>query len=215
MKNILFKLLGIVFVFTAFTPCSGQFDIHQKMALSIDASTFIQDEDAIIFFNGNAVQFYSLSENTESAFSVTSIDNFPNWQVVSAALPWGENEILLFQEQEFVIYNPLENAIAGTGKWDGLPIEWGGGLDAACQWGDDTFLFFYGSEVVVYHVENDSYEEVDLMVNWEGWPSAWKSGIDSAVNVGSGIVYFFRGPAYIAYDMETGIFENPTKTSTK
>lgn len=196
-------------------PCYGQFELDSKMALSIDASTYLNSDQSIVFFNGEAVQHYSLVEENEPIFSNKSIADFPEWEVISAALPWQEGEILLFQDQNYIVYNTNENGITQTGTWDGLPVEWNGGLDAACQWGDDTFLFFYGTEVVSYNSLTDTYDPVDLIINWDGWPNAWASGIDSAVNIGSGMVYFFRGPAYIAFDMETGTFDNPIRTSSK
>lgn len=214
MKSLKINLLALFFLGLLQNGIC-QFDLSTKMALGLDACTYLKTEDAIVFFNGDAVQYYSLVEENEPAFSSKSISGFPEWEVVSAALPWNENEMLLFQDQKYVVYNVAENAITEEGDWEGLPAEWEGGLDAACQWGDDTYMFFYGREVVSYNVSSDTYQEPDLIENWEGWPTSWATGIDSAANVGSGVVYFFRGPAYVAYDMESGIFEKPIKTSSK
>lgn len=201
------KSLFFVLFCTMLTSIQAQvFFIDSETASYIDAAAYSPSNGSILFFSGNAVMIYDIAADKLVEPAWYELDGI---EPVSAALSWGDNEILLFHGSNYSTFDVSTAEITSRdNEWYGLPESWENHIDAVVRWSEDELMFFNNTEYVIYSFSEEDYVDYDVFTTWEGYPLLWETNLEAVFNI-QGEIYFLNDGDASMFSMEEGIFYAP------
>lgn len=155
---------------------------------------------ATAFINGTAIYYVSDLEGVQEGDLSLYGDGLPQgWSNLTGSARWNDNTIMLFNNNEYALFNLDEVSIAYRGPFPNVPST----IDAVSNWGDTQILFFSGSQYVIYDKDDQSVSQPSAISDFAGYALGTP---DAVVNGDDGFIYFFSRGRFQALDMDTQSF---------
>ena len=126
---------------------------------------------------------------------------------VDAGAPIGGNNILLFKDGRYAIYDSVTDNVtkpADIKTIAGWPKQWTK-VDAAASWDDLTLVLFNGGEFIQYNTKTRTFRgDPEPITGIPNWPAGWTDGINGAANLDDDTLYLFHGSAYVTMSKSAG-----------
>ena len=189
-----------------------------KSGLKLVGAAFLISPESAYFFDGSKYTRYTPGEGADSNYPKRIVDHWNNWPTnwsngFDCVIKWTNGKYYFFKDTHYLRYTPGRGVDPGypkpiVGNWDGWPLTWINGPDAAMLWpiGNRAY-FFCGHEYIRYNPGHgvDSGYPKPIAGNWPGWPTSWLMGIDTGLIWTNNKAYFFKGNQYIRYTPGNGV----------
>ena len=156
-----------------------------------------------------------------SKLSAQTIPTVQASEVDAAFFHRGENVSYFFQGNQYYRLTGT-NVDAGypkdlPGEWNGLPVSFHSGIDAAVQDPySNNIYFFKGNAYSAFNSANKTaypgYDNVTLPGGWQGLPASFHSGIDAALD-DNGSIIFYKGDRQVVMTNERFVSYDAIPTS--
>lgn len=203
MKNLQINVLTAIALFlgciTAFSQASWD-NLSEEILSGLDGGVHMPSITATAFINGSTIYYVSDDEGVQEGDLSLYDGGIPSgWTSFTGAARWNNNTIMLFNGNEYALFNLEEVTIAYRGPFPNIPAQ----VDAVSNWGDSQILFFSGSQYVIYDKDDQSVSSPSAISDFD----AYKLGTpDAVVNGDDGYIYFFKNGKFQALEMASQSF---------
>lgn len=196
-----------LFVFTIILSCSTMAKaqmtwdkLSSEVLNGLDGGVHMPSITATAFINGTTIYYVSDDEGVQEGDLSQYDGGLPaGWSSFTGAARWNDTTIMLFNGNEYALFDLDQVRIAYRGPFPNIPAN----VDAVSNWGDSQILFFSGSQYVIYDRDDQSVSQPAAITDFGNYELGTP---DAVVNGDDGFIYFFRAGKFQALEMASQSF---------